>query len=85
MFITALITWRPKSGHSFSSFSILHIIHCISETSRKLIAKKEKAEREKASEGYSISLKQWRQAFRGQCRAPRVIPRKGGKYKMCPK
>ena len=84
MFITSLITWRPKSGRC-QSFSILHTIYCISENSRKLIAKKEKAEQDKAREGYSISLKEWREAFRGQCRAPWHIPKKGGKYKMCPK
>ena len=29
-------------------------------------------------------LKEWRQAFRGQCRAPLRIPNKGQKYRMCP-
>lgn len=52
---------------------MLHTIHFISETSRKLIAKKEKAEKDKAREGHSISLKEWR------------IPKKGGNYKMCAK
>ena len=63
----------------------LDTIHCILENSRKLTAKKEKAAKDKASEGYSISLKEWRQAFRGQYRAPWYIPKTGGKYKMCPK
>jgi len=72
MFITSLITWKPKSGR-FLSLLMLHTIHFISETSRKLIAKKEKAEKDKASEGHSISLKEWR------------IPKKGGNYKMCAK
>lgn len=57
-------------------WTFLVAIHHISDA-RKPIAKKEMVEKDKA-------LKEWRQAFKGQCRAPRHIPKKGGMYKMCP-
>ena len=53
--------------------------------SRKHSSKRENSERAKQSEGSSFLIKEWRQQFRGPCRAPWHIPRKGQKYKMCPK
>ena len=82
MFITSLITWNQNLD--VSCHFQYYTLHCVSEARRKLIAKKEKAEKDKAAEGYSISLKEWRRAFRGHCRAPWLIPKKGGKYEMCP-
>ena len=46
-------------------------------------ARENKTKKQKASGSSSFTLKEWRQAFRGQCRAPVMIPRKGGKYRMC--
>ena len=53
--------------------------------SKKHSSRRENSKREKESEGPYSLLKEWRQQFRGPCRAPWHIPRKGQKYKLCPK
>ena len=46
--------------------------------------KKQTVKKDKKRGSSSSLLKEWRQAFRGQCRAPWRIPNKGQKYRMCP-
>lgn len=80
-----LLTRVYKLLTTCMELALITVFSFIPSVSRKQLSKRENVKRQKESEGSSSLLKEWRQQFRGPCRGPWHIPRKGQKYKMCPK